>query len=185
MKANNGRISLEIINSSPLCPSGRTYYKRFGGLANAYLRVGILRPNLVSTLSTRQTITLVRKQIVEAFLKAFPAELEEVSRPQLRSLLRVRETGRLVAVRLALSHASRYGGSYWLLDCHQDRPEERDRATVVAFLDSSNDIDHMRIFPCMDFRTKSIRLYKHDSWVETGIRLKGVSDFLNILEKID
>jgi len=185
MRANNGKISLEIIDSSPLCPSGRTYYQRFGGLANAYLRLGILRPNLISTLSTRQTATLIRKQVVEEVLKEFPAELEEVRRPSVRSLLKVRKTGRLVAVKLALSHTSQYCGKYWLLDCHQDRQEERDKATLVAFLDPRNEIEQMRIFRCMSFPTKSIRLYDHHNWLERGIRLGGVSDFMCALEKVD
>lgn len=46
-----------------------------------------------------------------------------------------RQTGTLIAMRLAWCRASERNGRYWLLDCHEDRYPERDRITIVALRD--------------------------------------------------
>jgi DNA invertase Pin-like site-specific DNA recombinase len=55
-----GKLSSEIIQESRSCPGLTTYYKRIGGLLNAYTRLGYLRPDLMAEANSPVRLRLSR-----------------------------------------------------------------------------------------------------------------------------
>jgi DNA invertase Pin-like site-specific DNA recombinase len=180
----NGKLSAEIIEASPLCPTARTYYERFGGLAHAYAKVGIHRPEMLSAITNRQRFTAIRKGVIASFLQQFPNELKEIHPVGFRSLLMDCKSGTWIGVKLACWRWNNQKGSYWLLECNNTQPKARDRATIVALLDEKGQIEQLRLFSNLNFLYRSIRFYKNEKWLQKSLRLGDISEFLSLLRNL-
>lgn len=179
-----GKISSEIIERSPLCPNVSTYYHRFGGLSNAYRELGIIRPGLISSFNSRQKIRVTRRCLIESILKEFPERLQEERRTRARSLLKERESGVLIELAFARRRRSERYGPFWLIDFHEDLLRKRERITVLALLGENKQIEQIRVFPAMNFSGSSIRLYEGHDWLQKGIELRSLSDFMKVLQEV-
>lgn len=181
----HGKINSQIVEMSPLCPDVGTYYHRFGGLSNAYKQLGVIRPELISSLNSRQRIRVARKALVESLVKEFPGRLLEVRRLRARSMLMECDSGMLIELAFARAGETARYGRFWLLDCHDDRLFRRNRITLVALLDKEERIEELRLFPATDFGRNSIRLYHDTEFFHRGTQLQNISDFLQaLLEQI-
>lgn len=180
----HGKLSAEIIQSSQLCPTARTYYERFGGMACVYAKLGIQTPVQLAALATRRRFNTVRKALIASLLQNFPDQLQEIHPKGPRSLLVDRESGTLIGVRVACSRWNQKKGRYWFLTCHKVSRSTRQRITTVALLDEKHAMEQVRIFPNLKFPGRSIRLYEQSEWLSNGRRLEDISDFLHVLEHI-
>lgn len=180
----SGNLSAEIIDASPLCPTARTYYERFGGLAHAYAKVGIHRPEMLSTIATRHRFTAIRKDVITSFVQQFPNELKEIHPSGSRSLLMDCKLGTLIGVKVACCRWNNQKGRYWLLESHNIQPKARDRATIVALLDEKDKIEQLRLFSNLKFLRKSIRLYENNKWLQSSTRLCNISEFVALLRSL-
>ena len=180
----HGKLSAKIIQSSQLCPTARTYYERFGGMACVYAKLGIQTPVQLAALATRRRFNTVRKALIASLLQKFPDQLQEVHPKGPRSLLVDRESGTLIGVRVVCSRWNQTKGRYWFLTCHKVSRSTRQRITTVALLDEKHAMEQVRIFPNLKFPGRSIRLYEQSEWLSKGRRLDSISDFLQVLENV-
>jgi hypothetical protein len=66
------------IQDSRNCPGLTTYYKRIGGLLNAYKRLGYLRPGLAYEAATsRQRKMLIRSDLMKQLIEQSSGEFRE------------------------------------------------------------------------------------------------------------
>lgn len=179
--AHHGKLSCKIIDQSPSCPGGSTYYERFGGLLNVYRRLGYSTPELTSQATLRQRKMLVRDGLINSLLQSFPSHLEEVRENRRRALLRYRQTGLLIAVVLA-QHQRDAVESYWRLEAPKS---EKKRTAVVAFLDEHNSgIQCLRVFRRLGYSRLTIRGGRNDGWLNSGQPLEQVSEFMSVLDHV-
>ena len=180
----SGNLSAEIIDASSLCPTARTYFERFRGLAHAYAKVGIHRPEMLSTIANRHRLTAIRKDVITSFLQQCPNELKEIHPSGSRSLLMDCKVGTLIGVKVACCRWNNQKGRYWLLESHNIQPKARDRATIVAFIDEKDKIEQLRLFSNLKFLRKSIRLYENNKWLQSSTRLCNISEFVALLRSL-
>lgn len=173
----HGKLSGKIIQQSQLCPGLTTVRSRFGGLNGVYDRLGLPLRRGFSSLFRERWRTL-RADLINSIVGTFPNQIEIFRRgPRFRALLKYRKTGLLVSVLLATCSPTKAGNRRWLV--HPPR-YERNRPTVVAFLNQSNTvIERTLIFDRIPF-TKT-KVLEDSEWVRSGIPLKKATDFLNII----
>jgi DNA invertase Pin-like site-specific DNA recombinase len=180
--ASHGKLSNKIIEQSPLCPGGRTYHSRFGGLLNVYRRLGYSTPEISAQATMRQRHLLTRSALINSLLEAFPSQFREVRKNRrCRALLRYRKTGLLVAVVLAQYYKDAIG-SCWRIDAPR---AEKKRTALVAFLGDDNArIQSLRVFRQLKFPRLTIRSGKADDWLCLGQPLSNVSEFVKVLKLV-
>ncbi|MGC2195694.1 MAG: recombinase family protein [Terriglobales bacterium] len=178
-----GRLTSEIIQESRSCPGLTTYYKRLGGLLNAYQRLGYLRPDLIAEATSRQRTMLLRRELIKSLVDHFSGQLQEV-RPnrRFRALLRYRRTGLLISVVLARCYPAKIGRMRWLVEAPKN---ERRRVTLVALLNEGNTaIVGLRVFRRMNIPGPDIRVREGCKWLQAGIPLERASDLLTAIRQV-
>ncbi|HZR66844.1 MAG TPA: recombinase family protein, partial [Terriglobales bacterium] len=180
--AKHGKLSNKIIDKSRTCPGASTYYARFGGLLNVYQRLGYSTPELSSRATMRQRRLLVRRDLIECLLEAFPGKIEQVRKSRrFRALLRYRKTGLLIAVVLA-QHGKDRIGDYWRINAPK---VEGKRTAIVAFPNEENTkIQSLRLFGQLRFAKSVIRNGRDDEWLSSGRLLTDVKQFVEVLEQV-
>ena len=175
------KLSADIIDKSPLCPACSTYAARFGGLLNAYLRLGYETPEMRSQFMNRQRKLLLRSSIIKKLTNTFPDDIVLVQRSRrFIPLLRYRRTGMLISVVLAECSASKTGPS-WVID----RPPQIKRTSVVALLDEGNaSWNSLFVFSRSSRWKRKLRIRLDDDWLKSGEQLATVSDFLIVLGRL-
>jgi DNA invertase Pin-like site-specific DNA recombinase len=133
-----GRLSAEIIEQSLVCPSLTSYYKRFGGILEAYKKVGYPHAHLFAADATRQRGWIVRQQVMEELVRESQGRLYQF-RPsgRRRILLRSHRTGLLISVLLARFQLTAKGQTSWSVD---PRINDNPRLTALVLLDETNRI---------------------------------------------
>jgi DNA invertase Pin-like site-specific DNA recombinase len=178
-----GKLTSEIIEKSRDCPGLTTYYKRIGGLLNAYDRLGYLRPELLATSTNRQRMMLIRAQLIKDLVTESGGQLEEF-RPNrvFRALLKRVRTRQLISVVL-VGYCSRSGRTpCWIV---KPPMNERKRVTVLAFLNESNSqITHMRVVQQIPKRTMVMRVWGDNQWLSSGLPLEKAADLLRVIGMI-
>ena len=176
----HGKLSSVIIDEACSCPSLTTYGKRFGGLMNVYRQLGCNTPELWTQASNRFTSIVLRDALVQKLLDTFPAQLRDVRKGRrFRTLLRYRKTGLLIAVVTARHHRDK-NGDCWIVDVPK---KERNRAAVVAFINLANEaVESFRVFARLGCSRLTVRVGRDDEWLNCGLPLAGVPDFIKILE---
>jgi DNA invertase Pin-like site-specific DNA recombinase len=179
---SRGRLTSEIIQKSRSCPGLTTYYKRLGGLLNAYQRLGYLTPDLIVEATSRQRTMLIRKDLINSFVDTFSGQLQEVrSNRRFRALLRYRRTGLLISVVLARCSPAKTGPMRWFVEAPKN---ERKRVTLLALMNESNTaISELRIFRRMSIPGPDIRVREGSHWLREGIVLERVSDLLTVIRQ--
>ena len=175
----HGKLSGEIIERSPLCPSLTTTRSRFGSLNNVYDRLGLPLRNRASSLFRQRWQTL-RNDLIKSIVEEFPNDLETSrSGPRFRPRLKCRKTGLLVSVLIANCSPTQAGKLRWLVHPPQ---YERERLIVIAFLNQDNTmIERSLAFDNVPF--KRTQVSESSEWLRSGIPLKQASDFLNIIRE--
>lgn len=175
-----GALSGKVIKESPMCPALTTIRKRFGGLNNLYIRLGLPTRRCVSSLSRRRWQTL-RGDLLNKIVETCPDQLETFRRgPRFRAVLKCRRTGLLVSVLLATCSPTKTGKSRWLV--HQPH-SERKRFTLIAFLNEGNtSIERLLVFPNIPFR--KTRVPEDSEWLQSGVPLTRTCDLLGIIREL-
>jgi hypothetical protein len=133
-----GRLTAEIIEQSLVCPSLTSYCKRFGGVLQAYKRVGYPHEHLFAADATRQLAWIVREQLMEELARESQGRLYQF-RPsgRRRVLLRSHRTGLLISVLLARFQPIAKCATSWSVD---PRINDNHRVTALVLLDETNRI---------------------------------------------
>jgi hypothetical protein len=94
-----GRLTGKNIERSPICLCLSTYYHRFGGILQAYKRVGYPHEQLLSAEVTRQRGWIIREHVIEELGPESAGQLDRF-RPSGRrhGLLRWRRRGLPISV---------------------------------------------------------------------------------------
>jgi DNA invertase Pin-like site-specific DNA recombinase len=128
-----GRLTGRIIDQSTTCPSLSAYYHRFGGILQAYKKVGYPHEQHITADATRQRGWIVREHVMEELVRESMDQLDRF-RPsrRRRGLLRCRRTGLLISVQLARYQPTKMCWSVdpRFSDCH--------RTTALVLLDETN-----------------------------------------------
>jgi len=175
-----GELSGKIIKESSLCPRLGTIRRRFGGLNNVYVRLGLPTRHAVSSLCRRRWQAL-RGDFIKDILETFPDQLEIFRRgARFRALLKFRKTGLLVSVLLAPCYPTKGGRLRWLV--HPPRYERR-RLTLIAFLNDGNTlIERSSVFRNLPFR--KTKVLEDCEWLRSGISLNQTCDLLRVINEI-
>jgi len=130
----------------------------------------------------RQRRLLVRRDLIECLLEAFPGKIEQVRKSRrFRALLRYRKTGLLIAVVLA-QHGKDRIGDYWRINAPK---VEGKRTAIVAFPNEENTkIQSLRLFGQLRFAKSVIRNGRDDEWLSSGRLLTDVKQFVEVLEQV-
>lgn len=171
----HGKLDGRIIQNSRLCPGHCAYANRFGGLLGLYARLGYNTPELAAQATSKQRTMLIRREIINKFLEAFPGRIVEFKpNPKRRSLLKCPQTGRLISLVFARYRPTDTGQIRWLIRIPNDA---RRRMTLVAALDAANQsVSELRLFPRIAYGGSSIHVTRE--WLQRGVRLDCVSSFL-------
>lgn len=178
----HGKLDARIIEQSPLCPGARVYFHRFGGLLNAYARVGYTSPQSTQ-ITARQKAILVRRDLIAHFVEALPDTLEEFRPGQhRRELLKQRKTGRLISLLICRYRPTLIGESRWLVEIPGDA---RKRTTLLALMDEENkSIKEMRLFSALRHRGGRFYIYAESEWLRSGLLLEQTTDLPNLLKQL-
>lgn len=179
----HGRLTSEIIQESRSCPGLTTYYKRLGGLLNAYQRLGYLTPDLMAAATSRQRTMLVRRELIKTLVDTFSGQLQEVrSSRRFRVLLRYRRTGLLISVVLARCCPAKTGPTRWFVESPMN---ERKRVTLLALMGEGNTaIKELRVFRRISIPRTDIRVRAGSNWLQAGIPLERASDLLTVIRRV-
>lgn len=181
--SQRGKLSSEIIQESRCCPGLTTYYKRIGGLLNAYTRLGYLRPDLMAEFTSRQRLMLIRNNLIVELIKQSGGELQEFRSSRVyRALLKRRHTGLLVSVVLVRCYSGCGRSLRWIV---QPPMSERKRVSVLAFLDASNSrILQIRVFPRISNRKNAMHVAENSRWLNLGLLLQPTTDILSVIDEV-
>jgi hypothetical protein len=181
---SEGKLSSEIIQDSRSCPGLTTYYKRIGGLLNAYKRLGYLRPDLANEAATsRQRKMLIRSELMKGLVEHSSGEFREFRRNRVfRALLKRRRTGLLVSVVLARCYPTVKNGWRWIIEPPKN---ERKRITVLALLNETNSsIRKVRVFRRMPTRKITMYVGEDSKWLNSGVPLHQMADLLTVVVRV-
>ena len=178
-----GRLTSEIIQESRSCPGLTTYYKRLGGLLNAYQHLGYLRPELIVNATSRQRMMLIRGELMKSLVDTSSGQVQEVrSSRRFRALLRYRRTGLLISIVLARCCPAKTGPMRWFVESPKN---ERKRVTLLVLMNEGNTaIAELRVFRRMSIPGSDIRVREGSKWLQAGILLERASDLLTATRQV-
>jgi DNA invertase Pin-like site-specific DNA recombinase len=178
--ARHGRLSWQLIKEDAESPSPSTYRRRFGGLRRAYELIGY-RDADFDRIDVRRSRHAIREEVLERIHGLFPTESRIVRQAcRRRSFLRLKN-GRIVAVLLAISVASKRR-KIWQIE---PVPQESRRVTLLVFLNETNSkTQEMRLFGRISHGNGRFRVREDDSWLERGTRLESIADFYKGLSRL-
>jgi len=176
-----GRLSHQLIKSSPDTPSPSTYRYRFGSLGRAYELIGYGKPADFSAIDLRRRTQALRKELIERIAALFPETVLIIRKSgRCRSQLRL-QNGRLVSVIVARAVHAETKAIRWRVD-----PIVRERRSILllARLNSKNhEFRDFHVFPRMD-RAHRFDIEWRDPWLKIGERLHKLSEFPEAMERV-
>ena len=172
--AQEGRLSLNLINACPAVPSASTLRGRFGSLRRAYSLIGYRPSERFGPLDLRQRTRGLRDELISRICEMFP---EDVSTSRLggrwRMNLRLRE-GVAVSVLVCRTVRVWKGAVRWLI---YPVAHERQNMTLLAQMDDGNkSFRAFYLLPNMD-RQGRFSIRDADPWLNRGLRLTELSQF--------
>ena len=178
----HGKLSSRIIDRSRACPGLTTYEHRFGGLLNAYARIGYDAPEQRTYVSLRQRGIMLRNSFIKSLLETFPNQLQEIRRnKRYKPVLRYRKTGLLISVVFA-RYCTRSADRSWIIETPKSK---RRRMTLVGLLDvRGGTIESLRVFQNIPTKHRHMRVRENDDWFTSGLPMLDISDLLNIVRSL-
>jgi DNA invertase Pin-like site-specific DNA recombinase len=179
----HGKLTAAIIDESRLCPGSTTYQMRFGGLLNAYARLGYEQPERAEALTIRQRYMLIRRGLIDELVAQGAGQVEELRRTRrVRARLRVRKTGRIISVALAAHRPMKMKG-YWRVEHPRD---ERKRLTILALLNIGNtSIFRVLLVPNLNYVGCALRLREGSPWLEQHSPAGNNSELVRLIASIN
>lgn len=176
-----GTLSSRTIDRSRLCPSLTTYTKRFGGLLNAYARIGYEALERREYSSLRQRGIQLRASILKNINDAFPGQFQELRKnKRFRPLLKYRKTGLLISLVFARRSTSSWRS--WVIETPRS---DRNRTTLLALLDlHGGRVESLRLFPRIPRTYRHMRVREEDSFLKEGVSLTDISDLLEAIQRV-
>ena len=178
--AAEGKLTLALIQQSPIVPSGTMYRKRFGGLRRAYELVGY-DSRFIDRGTTRRRTAALRKELIAEILARFPDLVTIVPQHgRRRTQLRL-QSGCRVEVVISRSVRPWKKTVRWLVHLV---PHGSQVVTLLARLNPENTaFQDFHVIPSVHrFKCFYIRLY--DKWLTTGERLGDLSDFCSVVDAV-
>jgi hypothetical protein len=180
----HGRLTHKLINQSHNCPGLSTYYKRFGGLRNVYVQLG-LKPGEYATalLSKRQQLLMIRDTLAQQILDKFPNQLFAIRRTRrVRTKLKLRSTGLVISLVIGRWHPTPSGKARWTFCIPEG---ERKNLTVVALLNQDNEsVRELWVRPHMKHRVRKLQIREGSDWFSEGERVGNLDDLLDIVSRV-
>lgn len=178
----NGRLTSRIIECSRLCPGLTTYHRRFGGLLNAYARIGYEATEKRAYRTVRQRGCFLRSSLLKTILGMFPEEFQEVrTNMRFRPLLRYRKSGLLISLTFA-RRSSRGLTRSWIVETPKP---ERKRTTLLVLLDvRDRGIESLWLFPKLPETYRHLRVREGDVLFASGLWLENLSGLLDAIRTI-
>jgi DNA invertase Pin-like site-specific DNA recombinase len=172
-----GRLSQKLICKSKDVPSTQTFWRRFGGLRNAYRLIGYSGIHSSPAITaTRQRLAAIKKALLEEIAKHFPEDVC-VTRKNYRQRLRLRlKDNSLITVYLCRSHRINDGSLRWYLDTAR---KEVCKLSLIARMNTENNgFFDFHLLPCLHEATR-LTLKSDDCRLSSGIRLTEAGQFLS------
>lgn len=179
--AQHGRLSGRLIDASANTPSQGLYRWRFGSLKRAYELVGYGHSSQFGPIDVRRRTQALREEVVAQLLELFPNDLT-VSKPggKWRSQLRLR-TGEPLSVLMVRSRICTDMTLRWVV-----RPVSYEQCypTLMVRLEKENrSAMDLHVLPNLE-GIRSIHLREKDVWLNRGLHLSGLSEFLHVLGQL-
>lgn len=172
-----GKLSQKLIQKAQDIPSTGTFWRRFGGLRNAYRLIGYTGAQSSNEFTaTRQRLAGMKRAVLQQIVNCFPEDVR-LSQENWRRRLRLRlRNNSLVTVYLCRSHQLHNGSLRWWLNTSG---KEFCKLTLVVRLDASNTtFFDFYLLPCIRSATR-LTLRFEDVRLWGGIRFTEPGDFLS------
>ena len=179
--ATNGRLTLNLIQTTDGMPSPSTYRERFGSLRRAYELIGYGCSDRFELVDSRYRILTLRDKLFTRINELFLSEVSIVRRSgRWRGRLRF-SSGTVVSVLIGRAIRVWKEAIRWQVEPH---PCERRLVTLLARLNENNSafLDY-HVLPRMEGRTR-FRLRLKDPWLKQGKRLDDLSELRRVVEQI-
>ena len=169
-----------IQKTAPMA-SASTYRYRFGGLRQAYERVGYGHPNHFGDFELRRRIKALRDELFRQIAALFPKDVSVITRgAKWRSFLRL-SNGGTVSVLISRSMRTRRGVLRWRIDPIRN---ERRSVTLLARLNEGNQtFQDFYVFPHID-KQKRFHVFLSDPWLKRGKKLRELPCFCNVVGRL-
>jgi len=176
--ASEGKLTLDVIQSSDEVPSASTYRSRFGNLRNLYKLIGYDRSGQFDRIDMRNRIGALREELAAQIVAMFPNDVSIVRRGgHRRYQLRI-SNGLIVSVLVARSTLVWKETRRWLIEPVRN---ECKLITLLARLDATNrSFLDVHVFPSMD-RPNRFQISMSDAWLDRGRRLGELSQLLELV----
>jgi hypothetical protein len=177
-----GKLSQKLINKARDVPSTQTFWRRFGGLRNAYQLIGYFGfQSSPAFTDTRNRLAGIKESLLSQIVNTFPDNVR-VAQKNWRQRLRLRlKNNSLITVYLCRSHRIGDGSLRWYLDTAR---KEFCKLSLVARMDVNNSafLD-FHLLPCIRSATR-LTLKIDDSRLSRGIRFTEVGQFLSAAKRL-
>jgi DNA invertase Pin-like site-specific DNA recombinase len=172
----NERLFLKARNM----PSTMTLRKRFGGYQRLYTLVGYKPKGDAVRRIRLENSARLRRELFAKIKDLFPQHVEITHLPKKhRSMLRI-DNSFMVSVLLCKQKRRNGGELHWVV---QPRAVERSYITLVGRLNRAHeDVVSFHLFSRLPHHYH--RSFENDPWLNTGVRLKTLSEFYSSVTKL-
>jgi DNA invertase Pin-like site-specific DNA recombinase len=180
----HGRLSHKYINRAHNCPGLTTYCKRFGGLHNVYVQLGLRSgKQAAAPLSKRQQLLMARNAVAQQILERYPNQISAVRRNwRVRTRLKLRSTGLLISLVMGRWDPTSGGRIRWTFCIPEG---ERKNLTIAVLLDQDNEsVRELWVKPHMKHRARKLQLREGSDWFLEGERIDSLDDLLNAVNRV-
>ena len=179
--AQHGKLNTRIIDRSRLCPSITAYCRRFGGLLNAYNRLGYEAPKERAHNSLRTRGCIFRAAFLKNVLDAFPNQFQEVRKNhRFRPLLKYRRTGLLISLVFA-RYTPNTLEREWIIETPDTRTGH---AALLVSLDSEGKVQSLWLFRKISAIHRHMRIRVGSDFLRAGIHVGHIAELLDTIRGI-
>ena len=177
---NSGKLTAELVDSSPQMPCAETYRKRFGTLEKAFALAGYQSHSFGCAKCRLQTQGL-REELLRRVQATAPTEISIIHPgPRKRSCLRLRN-GRIISVYVCSPLYTPRGHISWAFD--PIRRELRHIALLGLLSMDKNEFVDYYIVPKLP-NEERMHVSLNSPWLKAGAHLFRLKDFVKIATQI-